>query len=235
MNYIISGILALFVLGSGYYMVAMRPGKMVEQNVSSNTLATSQATDAQTPPEQNSPVVTPPEQKTTTITKPKTTTVKGVTLTTNKGTITIELDGVNTPNTAMNFAKLVQAGFYDGIKFHRVIKGFMLQGGDPLTKDDAQMAAWGTGGPGYKFEDEIKPTNRNLPMTLSMANSGPNTNGSQFFINVQDNSFLDSKHTVFGRVTAGMDVVTAIENVKTVPGDRPVDPVIIEKAVLITE
>jgi cyclophilin family peptidyl-prolyl cis-trans isomerase len=230
MNYIISGIIALLLIGSGYYMVAMRPGKMVEQNIPTNSI---------TPPQTTAEQVSPPEQKPTTITKPKTQenmkNVKGVQFTTNKGTITIELDGVNTPNTAMNFAKLVQAGFYDGIKFHRVIKGFMIQGGDPLTKDDAQMAAWGTGGPGYKFEDEIKPTNKNLPMTLSMANSGPNTNGSQFFINAQNNSFLDGKHTVFGKVVAGMDVVTQIENVKTLPGDRPVDAVVIEKATLITE
>jgi peptidylprolyl isomerase len=238
MNYIISGIIALLLLGSGYYMVAVRPDKMVEQKedrVALTNVQENNPANSLTPPQTTAEQVSPPEQKPLTITKPKTTTVKGVQFTTNKGNITIELDGVNTPNTAMNFAKLVQAGFYDGIKFHRVIKGFMIQGGDPLTKDDAQMAAWGTGGPGYKFADEIKPTNHNLPGTISMANSGPNTNGSQFFINVQNNSFLDGKHTVFGKITSGMDVVTAIENVKTVLGDRPVDAVVIEKATLITE
>ena|SRR3989344_149208 len=150
------------------------------------------------------------------------------TLHTNKGDITIELHS-ETPNTAANFVKLAKAGFYDGTKFHRVIKDFMIQGGDPLTKDDAQMTRWGTGGPGYAFADEIGDTNRNDVGTISMANSGPDTNGSQFFINVKDNDFLDEKHTVFGRVTAGMDVVQAIEDVTVDNGDKPVVPVVIER------
>ncbi len=150
------------------------------------------------------------------------------TLKTNKGDITIELLGEATPKTVENFVKLAQAGFYDGVKFHRIIKGFMIQGGDPLTKDDTKKASWGTGGPGYQFADEIGSGNRNAIGTISMANAGPNTNGSQFFINVADNNFLDTKHTVFGRVTSGMDVVTVIENVK-VEGQsgRPVEPVVI--------
>src|SRR5271165_2521121 len=100
---------------------------------------------------------------------------------TNKGDITIEFS-VDAPNTAANFIKLAQEGFYDGTKFHRVIKDFMIQGGDPQTKDDALMARWGTGGPGYTFADEIHPNNNNDIGTISMANAGPNTNGSQFFI-----------------------------------------------------
>src|SRR3989338_10613783 len=126
---------------------------------------------------------------------------------TNKGNITIEFYDKQAPNTVANFVKLAEDGFYNGIKFHRVIKGFMIQGGDPLTKDDSKMDLWGTGGPGYRFPDEIGPSNRNEVGTISMANAGPNTNGSQFFINVNDNSFLDTKHTVFGRVTKGMEVV----------------------------
>lgn len=153
------------------------------------------------------------------------------TLQTNKGNITIEFNP-NTPNTVANFVKLAQSGFYDGTKFHRVIAGFMNQGGDPLSKDDSKMAYWGTGGPGYTFADEIKSDNNNAVGTLSMANAGPNTNGSQFFINVADNNFLDPKHTVFGKVTAGMDVVMAINKVKTGVNDRPVDPVVIQKVVL---
>ena len=148
------------------------------------------------------------------------------TLHTSKGAIVIELNAA-TPNTAENFAKLARSGFYDGIKFHRVIKGFMIQGGDPLTKDDAQMAIWGTGGPGYSFNDEITPENSNAEGTISMANSGPNTNGSQFFINCNDNNFLDTKHTAFGKVTEGMDVVTAIEMTPTTPNDRPLEAVVI--------
>ena len=152
-----------------------------------------------------------------------------VTLTTNKGAITIELYDDKAPKTVENFVKLARAGFYNGTRFHRVIKGFMIQGGDPLSKDLAMQSSWGTGGPGYQFTDEIHTDNKNNIGTISMANAGPNTNGSQFFINVGNNNFLDTKHTVFGRVTAGMDVVTAIENTKTAPGDRPLEDMIIQK------
>ncbi len=147
---------------------------------------------------------------------------------TSMGDITIKLNPETTPNTVANFTKLAQSGFYDGTKFHRVIKGFMNQGGDPLSKDDSQMARWGTGGPGYQFADEITQSNNNGVGSISMANAGPNTNGSQFFINVADNSFLNTKHTVFGNVTDGMDVVTAINNTKTETNDRPVEAVVIK-------
>lgn len=154
------------------------------------------------------------------------------TLHTNKGDITIEFFGADAPNTVQNFVKLAQSGFYDGTKFHRVIKGFMNQGGDPLSKDDTKAALWGTGGPGYQFADEIRANNQNNIGTISMANAGPGTNGSQFFINVANNNFLDSKHTTFGKVTVGMDVVTAINNVATGANDRPVQPVIITSITL---
>ncbi len=155
-----------------------------------------------------------------------------VTLNTNKGDITIELYGDKTPNTVANFVKLSKEGFYNGVKFHRVIKGFMIQGGDPLTKDDTKMATWGTGGPGYKFADEIGADNHNDVGTISMANAGPNTNGSQFFINVAANNFLDTKHTVFGKVISGMEVVKAIESVQTGAMDRPLEPVVINSVVV---
>ncbi|RJQ34394.1 peptidylprolyl isomerase [Candidatus Parcubacteria bacterium] len=151
-----------------------------------------------------------------------------ITLQTNKGDITIELLEKDAPKTVANFAKLARAGFYDGTKFHRVIKGFMIQGGDPQTKDDALAARWGTGGPGYQFEDEIHANNRNNAGTLAMANAGPNTNGSQFFINTANNNFLDGKHTVFGKVVLGLDVVGAIEGCETSEDDRPVEPMVIE-------
>ena len=155
------------------------------------------------------------------------------TLTTTKGDITIELFEADAPNTVANFVKLAKAGFYDGTKFHRVIKGFMIQGGDPLTKDDSMAARWGTGGPGYSFADEIGAGNKNDTGTIAMANSGPNTNGSQFFINVANNGLsLDEKHTVFGRVVSGMDVVQAIENTPTGSGDRPVEPMVIERVLV---
>ena len=146
---------------------------------------------------------------------------------TSKGDVTIELSDA-VPATSANFIKLAQSGFYDGTKFHRVIKDFMIQGGDPQTKDDSLQARWGTGGPGYKFDDEIYPDNKNDVGTISMANSGPNTNGSQFFINTANNNFLDTKHTVFGKVTSGIEVVEAIQSAPTDESDRPEDPIIIE-------
>jgi peptidylprolyl isomerase len=149
------------------------------------------------------------------------------TLKTSKGDIVIEFFGADAPKTVENFTKLAREGFYNGTKFHRVIAGFMVQGGDPLTRDDSMAARWGTGGPGYQFADEIHANNRNAAGTISMANAGPNTNGSQFFINVADNNFLDPKHTVFGRVVAGMDVVQAIVATPVDANDRPLEPVVI--------
>lgn len=161
------------------------------------------------------------------------TTMTTVIMTTNKGAITIELFGDKKPKTVENFVKLAGEGFYNGTRFHRVIKSFMIQGGDPLSKDVANQNRWGTGGPGYAFADEIGVENSNVIGTIAMANSGPNTNGSQFFINVANNNFLDSKHTAFGRVTAGMDVVTAIGNTKTGQNDRPMEDMIIEKIEIV--
>ena len=158
---------------------------------------------------------------------------KNIILKTSMGDVSIELYTEKAPTTVTNFVKLASEDFYDGTKFHRVIKGFMIQGGDPLTKDDDKMAVWGTGDPGYKFEDEIHTANRNDIGTLAMANSGPNTNGSQFFINVSANNFLDTKHTVFGKVTGGMDIVALIEGVATEGPDRPVEAVVIEDIVLV--
>lgn len=149
------------------------------------------------------------------------------TIHTNLGDITIEFFDMDAPNTVANFTKLAGSGFYDGTKFHRIIEGFMIQGGDPLTKYEREQARWGTGGPGYQFADEIHANNKNVVGTISMANAGPNTNGSQFFINVADNNFLDSKHTVFGKVVAGMDVVQKLQTVETGEADRPLSPVTI--------
>lgn len=159
-----------------------------------------------------------------------------VTLKTNKGDITIELFMDKTPITAGNFLKLAQDGFYNETKFHRVIQGFMIQGGDPNSKDDNQ-ALYGSGGPGYTIEDEFVEGLSNVRGTISMANIGqPNTGGSQFFINLIDNINLDfdkepfsSKHSVFGRVTEGMDVLDTIATVDTGPNDIPIEPVIIEE------
>ncbi|HEY4527162.1 MAG TPA: peptidylprolyl isomerase [Candidatus Paceibacterota bacterium] len=152
-----------------------------------------------------------------------------ITLHTNKGNIILEMMEQDAPKTVGNFVKLAKNGFYDGTKFHRVIAGFMIQGGDPNSKDDERKDEWGMGGPGYQFADEIHEHNENDMGTIAMANAGPGTNGSQFFINTTDNHFLDSKHTVFGRVALGFDVIKSIERTSTDPSDRPFDPVIIEK------
>jgi len=156
---------------------------------------------------------------------------------TTQGVVEIELYTDIMPITAGNFAKLVKEGFYDGIKFHRIIDNFMIQGGDPLTKNDTALSAWGTGGPGYAIKDEFSsdPRESNVRGSLSMANSGANTGGSQFFLNTVDNLRLDNKHPVFGRVVKGMDIVDKISKVATGEGDRPVEAVVIESATLVEE
>jgi cyclophilin family peptidyl-prolyl cis-trans isomerase len=144
-----------------------------------------------------------------------------VTLHTNHGPIVIEMFDDDAPKTVQNFHKLADDGYYDGLIFHRIIKDFMIQGGCPHGT--------GTGGPGYEFEDEINP-HKVERGALAMANRGPNTNGSQFFIVTADAApWLDGKHTVFGRVESGMDTVDTIEGVETGPGDKPIEPVVIER------
>ena len=141
---------------------------------------------------------------------------------TTHGTVSLELFDEDAPKTVANFRKLADEHFYDGIVFHRVIPDFMIQGGCPQGT--------GTGGPGYTFEDEINE-HKVVRGALAMANAGPNTNGSQFFIVTTDAApWLDGKHTVFGRVTSGMDVVDDISAVSRDARDRPHEPVIIERA-----
>jgi peptidylprolyl isomerase len=149
-----------------------------------------------------------------------------VKLETNYGDIVINLYS-DMPITSGNFEKLVKQGFYDGVIFHRVIEGFMIQGGDPTGT--------GMGGPGYTIKDEFTHAggNKNNRGTISMANAGPNTGGSQFFINVVDNNYLDSKHPAFGKVIEGMDVVDEISKVQTDANDRPLKDVVIIKATVI--
>jgi len=149
-----------------------------------------------------------------------------VKLETNYGDIVINLYS-DMPITAGNFKKLVEQGFYDGVIFHRIIDGFMIQGGDPTGT--------GMGGPGYNIEDEFTHAggNKNNRGTISMANSGPNTGGSQFFINVADNNFLDTKHPAFGKVIEGMDIVDNIAKVQTGANDKPLEDVVIVKASVV--
>lgn len=149
-----------------------------------------------------------------------------VLLETTEGDILINLYS-DMPITAGNFQKLIESGFYNGVIFHRVIDGFMIQGGDP--------EGTGMGGPGYTIRDEFTHTggNKNNRGTISMANAGPNTGGSQFFINLVDNNFLDSKHPAFGKVIEGMDVVDNIAKVQTDYNDKPIKEVKIIKASIV--
>ncbi len=163
-------------------------------------------------------------------------------MTTNRGVIEIELFEDTMPITSGNFIKLAEEKFYDGIKFHRIIDGFMIQAGDPNTKGDNVMS-YGTGGPGYTIQDEFVEGAllSNTRGTIAMANTGqPNSGGSQFFINTVDNVSLDfnkepfsSRHPVFGRIVKGMDVVDAISATETGARDLPVDPVIIESVTIV--
>jgi cyclophilin family peptidyl-prolyl cis-trans isomerase len=140
---------------------------------------------------------------------------------TNHGTFSIELYEERAPRTTKNFIDLADKGFYDGVVFHRVIAGFMIQGGDPTGS--------GRGGPGYTIPDEFHPELKHTGEgILSMANAGPNTGGSQFFITLDATSWLDGKHAVFGKVVEGMDVVRAIGSTPTGPGDRPLKEVVME-------
>jgi cyclophilin family peptidyl-prolyl cis-trans isomerase len=170
------------------------------------------------------------------ITSPNTKKMTTAVIETSKGSITVELFNDKAPKTVENFIKLADSGFYNGIKFHRVIKDFMVQAGDPQSKDARLKDMWGTGGPGYKFNDEINAGDE-LYKTgyvrgiLAMANSGPNTNGSQFFIMHKDVP-LPPAYTIFGKVTAGLETIDAIANVQTfMPGqiDRPITDVTINK------
>ncbi len=142
---------------------------------------------------------------------------------TTMGVFSLELDN-KMPITAGNFEKLVTQGYYNGVIFHRIINGFMVQGGDPTGT--------GCGGPGYAIADEFTPASQNNRGTISMANSGPNTGGSQFFINLVDNNFLDGRHPAFGKVINGMDVVDKIAKVPKDSSDRPKTPVTIIRATM---
>jgi len=145
-----------------------------------------------------------------------------VNIETNHGTIVAELFEDLAPKTAANFIELAEKGYYDGVIFHRVIDGFMIQGGDPTGT--------GRGGPGYTIPDEFGPgLGHTEPGLFSMANAGPNTGGSQFFITLAATPWLDGKHAIFGKVTSGLDVVQTIGKIQTGMGDRPVEDVVMEK------
>lgn len=205
-------VIALLVIG-GYFLFSDKKNDVEEipivQNFVNNTATTTQVFEDGTLPE-----------VTTTIKKEK----NMITIETNYGKIVFETYNSDAPKTVENFVTLANKGFYNGLIFHRVIKGFMIQGGDPNGT--------GTGGPGYKFDDELNPNTASYKAgykkgVVAMANAGPNTNGSQFFIMTEDYP-LPNAYTIFGKVVSGQDVVDAIANVQTGAGDRPITPVVMK-------
>ena len=153
---------------------------------------------------------------------------------TNVGNMEFELYDDLVPNTTKNFEKLANDGFYNDVRFHRVIKDFMIQSGDPLSKNSELKQFWGTGGPGYVIQDEFtKELRHDKKGVLSMANSGPNTGGSQFFITLIPTPWLDDKHAIFGRIVKGEDVLDKIGKVKTDGSDKPIEDVVIKKIKIV--
>ncbi len=153
---------------------------------------------------------------------------------TDMGDIKVQFSGTNAPLAVTNFLQLANSGFYAGIKFHRVIKGFMIQAGDPLSKDETMKNRWGTGGPGYEFKDELTGTEKYKQGVLAMANAGPDTNGSQFFIvTASPQAQLPPSYTIFGQVVSGMDIALKIENVATTSSDRPINDINIKGVELL--
>ena len=244
---IILAIIFVIAVSGGYWFVYLRQAASVENTVTPNASADSAAPAAHAQPSaqaiqfdkyfSSAPLTpaTPAAAAPTAVVAPSAPApasvasekkISSATFHTSMGDMEIIFNPA-TPNTVANFLKLASSGFYDGTKFHRVIKGFMSQGGDPFSKDDSKANLWGTGGPGYAFADELTANNSNDTYTIAMANSGPNTNGSQFFINAAPNHFLDTKHVVFARVVKGQAVADAINAVATGAGDRPQTPVVI--------
>ncbi len=207
-NYAIAGLMVCTLIYVGYYSWSMKKAPETPQATQvAESLETVETPKSQV--EESSPItddtILTMEQKLN-LPKPEMKIDVNkkylVLMQTSEGDITIQLNPKDAPVTVNNFVYLANLGFYNGLTFHRVIEGFMIQGGDPLGS--------GAGGPGYNFEDEISANNKNVRGSISMANAGPNTNGSQFFINQVDNNFLDAKHTVFGNVTSGLEVVDKI-------------------------
>ncbi len=162
-----------------------------------------------------------------------------ITLKTNFGEIQFETYDADAPKTVDNFITLAEKGFYDNLIFHRVIKGFMIQGGDPKCNPSTSSGRCGAGGPGYTFADELNPNTESYKAgykkgVVAMANAGPNTNGSQFFIMLTDYP-LPNNYTIFGKVIKGQEVVDAIGNTQTGPNDKPLKPIIMEKVTIETK
>jgi cyclophilin family peptidyl-prolyl cis-trans isomerase len=220
------GIILFILVIIGIVMILKKPtapsDKIIQDELSAIDLNSA-------PTDQPMPELSEPNQPVTNAGKTSTS-MHQATLTTNLGSLIIQLTPETAPTTVANFEKLANEGFYNGVRFHRVIQDFMIQTGDPNSKDLNKKSLWGTGGPGYKFADELSGSETYPQGTVAMANAGLNTNGSQFFI-VTASPFapLPPSYTVFGKVISGMDVALKIEGVKTEAPDRPIEEVIIEK------
>lgn len=212
------GVIGVIILVLGTIAYTLQPTSLLSDKDKQDLINKKIKTTAQKP-QQQSTSTKPMEEKLYT----------SAIITTNKGPIEISLES-KTPLTVKNFATLASKGFYEGVRFHRVIKNFMIQTGDPLSKDVANQAMWGTGGPGYKFNDELRGDEQYPLGTVAMANAGPNTNGSQFFIVTANPGYpLPPSYTVFGHVTKGIETALLIQEVKTNAQDRPLEDIIIEK------
>ena len=214
--------LGIIILVGGGVFALMRQGPEQKEDLSLNYQKTdiSQQVASNTENNMQTPTSAPETKKSES---------HMVTIETNYGKIVFETYNDDAPKTVLNFITLADKGFYDNVIFHRVIKGFMIQGGDPTGT--------GTGGPGYKFEDELNPNTQSYKNgykkgVVAMANSGPNTNGSQFFIMLEDNA-LPNLYTIFGRVVSGQDVVDTIGSVKTDGSDKPLEKVVIKKVTVV--
>lgn len=217
MNNLLMGffVTGLVIVGGYYFFKNDRVQEPVVNNLTNEfSTTTPMFEDGVLPPQEENQVINEPTKK-----------IKMITIETNYGKIVFETYNDDAPNTVNNFVTLAKKGFYDGLTFHRVIKGFMIQGGDPSGN--------GTGGPGYKFADELNPATPSYKAgykrgVVAMANAGPNTNGSQFFIMHADNP-LPNAYTIFGKVVSGMEVVDKIASVAVDQNDMPVSPVIMTK------
>lgn len=220
-NIYISGIVLLVVVAGGVWWWTTNdtesvPSQMVDTQLEENIISTEDLSSAQV-----TETIMDSENTADAVRNE----AHRVTIQTNKGQIVIETYDADAPNTVANFVKLANEKFYDGVIFHRVIRGFMIQGGDPTGT--------GTGGPGYRFDDELNPATESYRNgykrgVVAMANAGPNTNGSQFFIMHQDYP-LPNNYTIFGHVVEGIEVVDAIANAPTLPGDRPAQEIVMEQ------
>lgn len=236
--WIIIGGAVIIAVAVGLYFLSGSPEVSTVPPVETQEAAVANATPEATTPETTTPVANTTETPAPTTEAKEVPAPAGdpvVVLHTTMGNIVIKLYAKDAPKAVANFLELARSGFYDGVKFHRVIKGFMIQSGDPLTKDDTKMSAWGTGGPGYKFENEASG-HLFVRGSLGMANSGGTaTNGSQFFIvTAPSTPFLDGGYTNFGEVVEGLDIAMKIEGVQTdgsaqmgTGNDRPVAPITI--------